>query len=59
MARFGGIAELQGEIGGSSGGEIPRNLGDDPEGDGYAPRLTVGDFIYAMYHQQRLIQINL
>ena len=55
MAVNGNIGDLQGEIGGSSGGRIPGGLGDDPEGDGYAQRLTVGGHIIAMYHPETYV----
>ena len=50
MAVTGATGPLQDEIGGERGGQIPGGLGDDPEGDGYASRLTVDGYIIAMYH---------
>ena len=53
MARFGGVTPLMEEIGGKHvAGRIPtgNQLGDDPEGAGYANQLEVDGYIIAMYH---------
>ena len=53
MSVNGGTGDLQGETGGSStSGQIPtgNQLGDDPEGAGYASQMLLGGYVYAMYH---------
>ena len=53
MAVTGSISSLQSETGGSStSGQIPtgNQLGDDPEGAGYASQMLLGGYVYAMYH---------
>ena len=52
MARSGNTAVLDSEWCGlgNYSKKIPNGLEDDPEGDGYAGQIVLGDYIVAMYH---------
>ena len=53
MAVTGSVAALKSETGGkSTSGQIPtgNQLGDDPEGAGYASQMLLDGYVYAMYH---------
>ena len=50
MALTGSHSILMDELISSPGGNIPRDLCDDPEKDGYASRRTYGNWVIAMYH---------
>ena len=50
MALSGSHHELRLEVNGTNGGNIPNDICDDPEKDGFASRRTYGNWVVAMYH---------
>ena len=50
MALSGSHSQLRLDVNGTNGGNIPNDICDDPEKDGFASRRTYGNWVVAMYH---------